>query len=70
MPLTEFDNCVLIGRYDTGVRRVGTDTIERKMVGVLAEQVQRLLERGKKTIVMEGMRCISRPMMNKLLQLG
>ena len=70
MPYTEFDDCILIGRYDTGEkRRDGTDSVERKQVGNFAQQVLNLLPKGK-TIVLEGMRCVSRPMMNKLLENG
>ena len=37
MPYTEFDDCILIGRYDTGEkRRDGTDSVERKQVGNFA----------------------------------
>ena len=68
MPYTELDDCILIGRYDTGERRRdGTDSVERKQVGNFAQQVLNLLPKGK-PIVMEGMRCVSRPMMNKLLE--
>ena len=70
MPYTEFDDCILIGRYDTGEkRRDGTDSVERKQVGNFAQQVLNLLPKGK-TIVLEGMRAVSRPMMNKLLDNG
>jgi hypothetical protein len=70
MPYTEFDDCILIGRYDTGEkRRDGTDSVERKQVGNFAQQVMNLLPKNK-TIVLEGMRCVSRPMMNKLLDNG
>ena len=68
MPYTELDDCILIGRYDTGEkRRDGTDSMERKQVGNFAQQVLNLLPKGK-PIVLEGMRCVSRPMMNKLLE--
>ena len=68
MPYTELDDCILIGRYDTGdKRRDGTDSVERKQVGNFAQQVLNLLPKGK-PIVLEGMRCVSRPMMNKLLE--
>lgn len=68
MPYTELDDCILIGRYDTGEkRRDGTDSVERKQVGNFAQQVLNLLPKGK-PIVLEGMRCVSRPMMNKLLE--
>ena len=70
MPYTELDDCILIGRYDTGERRRdGTDSVERKQVGNFAQQVLNLLPKGK-TIVLEGMRAVSRPMMNKLLENG
>ena len=70
MPYTELDDCILIGRYDTGEkRRDGTDSVERKQVGNFAQQVLNLLPKGK-TIVLEGMRAVSRPMMNKLLDNG
>lgn len=68
MPYSELDDVILIGRYDTGdKRRDGTDSTERKQVGNYAEQILRLLPKGK-DIVIEGMRCVSRPMMNKLLE--
>lgn len=70
MPYTELDDCILIGRYDTGERRRdGTDSVERKQVGNFAQQVLNLLPKGK-TIVLEGMRAVSRPMMNKLMDNG
>ena len=49
-----------------GKRRDGTDSVERKQVGNFSQQILNLLPKGK-TIVLEGMRCVSRPMMNKLL---
>lgn len=70
MPYTELDDCIIIGRYDTGEkRRDGTDSVERKQVGNFAQQILNLLPKGK-PIVLEGMRCVSRPMMNKLLENG
>ena len=70
MLLTEFDDCILIGRYDAGVgRRGGTDSVERKQVGLFGQQIVKLLSRGK-DIVLEGVRCISRPMMKVLDENG
>ena len=69
MPITETDDCYIIGRYDTKERRVGTDTTSRTDIGLYADQVRRLIGSGK-DIVLEGMRCVSRPMMNVLVHLG
>ncbi len=72
MPVTCLDDCFLIGRYDTGKRRRdGTDSIERKQIGNFANQIIELNSiDDKKDIVLEGMRCVSRPMMNKLVENG
>lgn len=66
MPYSSNGEIALIGNYFTGKRRVGTDTVERKQVGNFAPQILKLLETHKQ-VVLEGMRCISRPMMAKLV---
>ena len=70
MRYSELDDCILIGWYGPDFkRRVGTDNIERKHVGLLASQILNLLPLGK-DIVLEGVKAISRPMMNTLIENG
>lgn len=70
MRYSELDDCILIGWYGSDFkRREGTDNIERKHVGLLANQIMNLLPIGK-DMVMEGVKAISRPMMNSLLDNG
>ena len=70
MPYTELPDCILVGKYasdntrDWG-RLVGTDRIERKMVGNLARFA--LKHSNQKIVAMEGQRCVSRPMMRTLI---
>lgn len=68
MPYSSNGEIALIGNYFTGKRRVGTDTVERKQVGNFAQQILNLLKTHKQ-VVLEGMRCISRPMMSKLIDI-
>lgn len=67
LPYCEFDDCILIGDYTTGKRRVGTDMISRSQLGLMGSQVKNLINLGK-DIVLEGMRCVSRPLVNYLLE--
>lgn len=67
MPYTANGSIALIGNYFTNKRRVGTDTIERKQVGNLALQIKSLLDKGMSQVILEGMRCVSRPMIKSLL---
>ena len=70
MRYSELDDCILIGWYGPDFkRREGTDNIERKHVGLLASQILNLLPLGK-DIVLEGVKAISRPMMNRLIENG
>lgn len=66
MPYMTNGTTAIIGNYCTGKRRVGTDTVERKQVGNFAQQILNLLTTHKK-VVLEGIRCVSRPMMHKIL---
>lgn len=65
MKYTETSEHILLGTYNTETNRRGLDTIERKQVGNLASQIKNLIKTDK-TIILEGMRCISRPMMSQM----
>lgn len=73
---TNGTNISLIGNYLNNCRRVGTDTIERKQIKNLALQTKRLLgnkphsalKSSNYVVVLEGMRCVSRPLINELIQ--
>ena len=70
MRYSELDDCILIGWYGPDFKRiVGSDNIERKHVGLLADQILRFLPLGK-DIVLEGVKAVSRPMMRKLMENG
>lgn len=66
MPYMSNGTIAIIGNYMTGKRRVGTDTVERKQVGNFANQILNLLSNHKQ-VVLEGMRCVSRPMIRQLV---
>lgn len=65
MKYTETSEHILLGTYNTETNRKGLDTIERKQVGNLASQIKNLIKTDK-TVILEGMRCISRPMMSQM----
>ena len=65
MKYTETQEHILLGTYNLETNRRGLDTIERKKVGNLASQIKNILKTDK-TVILEGMRCISRPMMSQL----
>lgn len=67
IPYCELDDCILIGNYLTGKRRVGTDMISKSQLGLMGQQVKNLINLNK-DIVLEGMRCVSRPLVNYLIQ--
>lgn len=61
----ETDKYFVIGNYDTDKRRVGTDTLERKCIKVIGQQVSRLVGKGK-DIILEGTRCCTHNTMTEL----
>lgn len=65
MKYTSVDNYFLLGHFPLSSNRKGLDSIERKQVGNLSIQIENLLKQGK-SVILEGNRCISRPMMSKL----
>lgn len=67
--ISETNDCILIGDYNRKNRRVGTDTIARADIKKMGDQVEALINTNK-DIVLEGMRCVSRPLFNKLLSLN
>ena len=67
--ISETKDCILIGDYDRQDRRVGTDTIARTDIKKIGDQIEALIS-ADKDIVLEGMRCVSRPLFNKLLTLN
>lgn len=67
--ISETGDCILIGDYSRKDRRAGTDTIARQDIVKMGEQVESLIDLNK-DIVLEGTRCISRPLFNKLLSLN
>lgn len=69
MYYTEFPDCYVLGRYNCGTRcKEGTGVLERKQVGNFAKQILALYK--DRDIVIEGMRAVSRPMMNALIEAG
>lgn len=68
---TETNNVCLIGKYSNicGRERSGTDTISRSQLGLIYEQVDRLIRNGK-DIVLEGDKAVSRNLFNSLLKLS
>lgn len=67
--LTEFDDCILFGDYLTDKRTKGTDTITRSWLDRLFPQIEKLIPL-EKDIVLEGDKIISRPLFNKIAELG
>lgn len=67
----ETPKAFLIGKYQNvdGRERSGTDTISRSQIGLMFEQVKRLLDKGK-DIVLEGEKTVSRKLFNNLLGLS
>lgn len=65
MKYTETNNFFLLGSYNHSTARKGLDSLERKQVGNFAPQIENLLKK-EKSVVLEGNRCISRPMLSKL----
>ena len=69
MPYVETSNYIVMGKYND-IRRVGTDTINRRKLGLLKEVVYNILSSTSKDIILEGARCISRPLVDYLLSKG
>lgn len=67
----ETEEAILLGKYSNidGRERAGTDTISRSQIGLMGEQVERLLEKNK-DIVLEGDKATSRKLFDKVLSLG
>ena len=65
--VTETEHYFLIGNYQTNKRRVGTDTLERKDIKFIGEQINKLYGLGK-DIIAEGTRCCTHNLMNTLLK--
>ena len=67
----ETDEAIIIGKYSNidGRERSGTDTISRSQVGLIGEQVKRLLTFGK-AIILDGDKATSRKLFNILLTMG
>lgn len=69
MYYNELPDCYVIGRYNSGSRcKDGIGVLERKQVGNFARQIMALYK--DRDIVIEGMRAVSRPMMNALIEAG
>lgn len=69
IPLTELPDCYILGRYDTGERRVGTDKVSRQQISDFLPQIKKLLPKGK-DIVLEGVKCVSNPLFSGIEALG
>ena len=67
--LTEYDDCILFGDYIVDKRTKGTDTITRIWLNRLYPQIEKLVPLGK-DIVLEGDRIVSRPLFDKIAELG
>ena len=65
--ICETDETIVLGKYNTGKRRRGTDTIARQNIKFMYDQIEKSIK--IKDVVIEGTRCINRPLMNKLIEL-
>ena len=70
LPYVETDEAIILGKYSNidGRERSGTDTISRSQVGLIGEQVKRLIGKGK-DIVLEGDKATSRKVFDLLLSI-
>ncbi len=69
--VTENDSYYLIGSYLQDKRTLGSDTIMRKDIPIIYDQVLNLVNRkDNKDIVLEGDKITSRNLFNKLLELN
>lgn len=72
--VTENKDYYLIGSYLRDSRTLGSDTVNRQDIHLIAPQVQSLLTDAKydntKDIVLEGDKITSRPLFNSLLELN
>lgn len=71
LPLTEFPDCIILGKYDTPEegRRFGTDCISRSQINDILPQIKKLIPTGK-DIVLEGVKLINNNLFDGIAQLG
>lgn len=69
IPVSECDNCYLIGRYSISERTKGTDRVSRKDIPLFGEQIKRLLDKGK-DIVLEGDKICSHNLFDEIKSWG
>lgn len=67
LPYIETSDSIIIGSIKENSRRFGTDTINRRYINLIVEQVKRLLEKNK-DIVLEGDRIVNRNIFNDLIE--
>lgn len=67
LPYIETSDSIIIGSIKENSRRFGIDTINRRYINLIVEQVKRLLEKNK-DIVLEGDRIVNRNIFNALLE--
>lgn len=65
IPVSECDNCLLIGKYITSNRTKGTDRVSRKDIPKISEQVLRLVPQGR-DIILEGDKICSQKIFDEL----
>lgn len=63
--ITETETAYLFGKFENNTRRKGTDTIARQELKFLKTQIDKLYY--KKDIILEGVRCCSRPLLDYLI---
>lgn len=69
MPITETDDCFLVGRFGSENRTVGTDRVSRADIPKFFEQTKKLHDLGK-DVVLEGDKICSRKFFSELVKSG
>lgn len=63
--ITETEDVYLFGKFNNDSRRKGTDTIARQELKLIKDQIDKLYY--KKDLILEGVRCCSRPLLDYLI---
>lgn len=69
LDICELDNCFLIGKYELDRRSKGTDTINRKDIKLIKDQVTKLLNKNK-DIILDGDKITSHPFFDYIKDLN
>lgn len=70
LPVCENEKAFLIGHWLDERRVKGTDRISRGGIANIFPQIQKLLKKGQKDIVIEGDKIVSKKLFNNILSLG